>query len=86
MARPSASYHAFMRDQVVLYKTLVCPTRLFYEEYERYCQRYGFEVSSAAEVVAWLCKEEGVVIREAGRGKFRRAFEGIGLRAEEKIA
>ncbi len=70
---------SFIRDRAVLGGSLVIPVRVAWREYQAYCTEWGFEPAGPKEFVLELWLEDGVEIREAGRGRLRRCFTGLGL-------
>lgn len=79
-----SSYSAFIRDRAIHHEALVCPVRVLWMEYTWYCQAWGFDRASPTEFVRWLRAEEGVTIKQGGRGRLRRCAVGLGLKPEEQ--
>lgn len=77
---------AFIHDRVVLGPTLVVPVRTLWRAYLAYCEEWGFDPDGAEHFVRCVSLEEGVTVRNGGRGRLRRCFEGVGLAVESCAA
>lgn len=79
------SLKAFMRDETIRHPTLVCPVRVLWRAYKAYCAEWGFEPATATEFMHWLRLDEGVTIKEGGRGRLHRVAVGLGTKQKEAL-
>lgn len=74
-----------MRDGTIAHPALVCPVRILWRAYTTYCTEWGFIPLSAGEFMYHLRLEEGVVIKQGGRGRLHRVAIGIGTTNQEGL-
>ncbi len=73
------SFSAFMRDSTVQDPVVITPVRYLWKAYLAYCDKWGFSPAEPNEFMSWLGMTEGITIKTGGKGRLRRAAEGIAL-------
>ncbi len=77
------SFSAFIRDRTIQDNVFITPVRYLWKAYLAYCLEWGFKPAEPNEFISWLGLVEGVKIKEGGKGRLRRAAEGITLQPVE---
>ncbi len=66
--------------------TLVCPVKVLFDDYRRFCWDAGFDRAGSCNFVMMLGSTPGVKFKEGGRGRRRQCATGIGLRPDGTLS
>ncbi len=79
MESPEPGFMSWLDVRCAGGKTLVCPVRVLWNDYRKFCSRWGFDQATAVGFIRLLGALPGVRLVEGGQGRLHRCANGIGL-------